>query len=198
MMAKYLIILIFTITTGYSQCLQLDILVVADLSGSTNNKHEHIINGLNAFVNRFDLAEDKVKISPVIFAKQNITLSRLSSNKQKLIQSIDSIGYYDIGQSTYMHDALVRGLHYFTMDARIDSQKIIVIVSDGDVAYPAAVRKVINIAKSSYYYQIYSVYLYTTTGSKPQFMREIASEGGYLESSYELLFKALEALDMCF
>ena len=129
-------LLIFISSCAFAQkqsCLQIDIVLVGDLSGSVSNNENQVRNAFSAFVDRFELSDIGIKIGIVIFGTDAKVMSQLSSDKVALKQKISEIPY--ASGSTNLKAGLYEASNMLVTNAgmvRRDVPMLIIVVTDGE------------------------------------------------------------------
>lgn len=192
-------------------CLQLDIILIADLSGSVRGFEPFVSNALNAFTDKFDLDEEGIEIGAIVFNTNSYLLSRITSNKKELDTKLKSMAFITAIGDTNMLLALQMAIDEFMAHGRRGFSKIIVIVSDGvpsDSEKTAEQIKGIGITVCGVFIDNtpteknkddeYSGYGNThTVNNDSTFMKTISSPGLYVKSNYQGLVDELGKLDVC-
>lgn len=106
-------------------CLQLDIILIADLSGSVKGFEPFISNALNAFTNKFDLDEEGIEIGAIVFNTNSYLLSEITSNKKELSSKLKSIAFATANGDTNMLLALRLAIDEFMTHGRRGIPKLL-------------------------------------------------------------------------
>lgn len=184
---------------GKQSCLQLDIVLVGDLSGSVSGHEGEISQAFTAFVDRFTLSDIGIRIGLVTFSDAAVIISPLSSNKSLLKQKIQEFPY--ASGTTNLLGALEASYNVLEDTNGIlkrDVPKLIIIVTDGvpDDPVKAAVlaeqlQRILNI------------------GICGILVEHSSSSGNYLDSitspfcksistqNYEMLIETMKQMDIC-
>ena len=190
-------ILLFTSFLAPAQgCLQMDIMLIGDLSGSIDDNEYFVANAFAAFVSKFELSDNTVKIGTMVFEDEPILLSHLTSNKGQLLTSIDYIRNNDLSGTTRMGDAILVAWQEFTLYGRAGTRKMIILVSDGAVDESSNTYSIIQSMKTQTGIEICGIYVDTHSG-KPGYMAKISEPYCYVSTSYDILVQELEKLDLC-
>lgn len=167
-------------------------MLVADLSGSVQGKEPFIVDALNAFIDRFTLSENDVKIGIVTFNDRAYMMSGLSSDKNYLHDVANSIT--QSGGMTNMTDALFVSANELMEHGRIGTYKLIIMISDGENNRGDCVQAADGI-KQLNGIGICSIVI-KTSETNTRLMSEISS-GCYEEAGYENLLTVLKKMDIC-
>ena len=196
---KYIltILLVFSLNIAKSQCLEMDIMLVADYSDSIDGHEEFVEDAFNEFIDRFELHENGVRIGIIAFSDYPFMLSKLSTNKNKLRKVTRTMDGVFHRQSTNMYGALNATYKYMEKNSRENARKMIIVVSDG--AFNGSPEKlpelVYEIKKEGI--NICGV-LIKSEYQTPQNMLAISNDFCYFESTYQMLSEVLKNMDVCF
>lgn len=192
--ATIVILMIISHACKGQGCTKADVMVLADLSSSINDK----VYIQNAFVNlteRLDLGEERIRMSQVVFADLNIVLTPLTHDKSKLLIGANNMFMMDIGLGTNMIDGLVNGVTSFLKHSRSNAYYIIIVISDGDIQNSLGALETFAKIKQLYNFHVYSIFV--KGGFGKDFMQKISSVG-YVETTYEDLAQTINEIDICF
>lgn len=221
-MSKYAI-LILMLLCSFSRpnygCLKIDIMLVGDYSTSVQKYESQCYNAFKSFVQNFDTSDDGIKIGLIRFADSATMISKLTGDKQELLQSLKMFETKAVG-STDMLSAVDIATDEFLSNSRPDRMKLMIIVSDGEVG---ATRKRIlersKIFKDFLKGKICTIMIQKEKGSdipynhdstfwgmysiRPkyeyddvEFMKNLSNDC-YIESDYKNLETELKKLDIC-
>lgn len=192
---KTLVLSILLLFSPYREkytCLEMDVIILVDISGSLAGYELYIHSAMNSFIDGIKLQEDGIKLGVVVFSSDSYVKSPLSSNKNSIRENIRNIGSDQ--RSTNMTEGLYVSLNELVSNGRQGVKKLIIVISDGAVdsdygtKLAAEQLRMTNIS-------ICSVLILGETINR-QLMKDI-SGGCYIESSYENLVKEIEKLDIC-
>lgn len=176
---------------SFSQCLQLDILLVGDNSNSVHGYESYIQNAFSSFASKFDLSEDEVKIGVIHFSSYVTLTCPLTSDKDKLATAL-SINQFSSGQ-TNMMEAFYQCINEFMANGRFGYRKIVILISDGVPDNPEQVRVAAQQLRSAGI-SIYGL-LVSSSYSDSEFMESISTY--YLKTNYESLSTEIKRLNIC-
>ncbi|NJO64809.1 MAG: VWA domain-containing protein [Richelia sp. RM2_1_2] len=193
-----ILLLFFPVFSSYEEskgtgCLQLDIMVLVDMSQSVSGHESFVKDAVGAFVNRFEFAEEGIKMGMVRFASDAYLITELTSNKTLFHRGMFTIS--DADGLTNMCDAFTIAANEFIKHGRMGVRKIAIIISDGqptaggNALEAAQVMKILGTT-------VCGIFIDAHMGQK-EFLREISSEYCYVESDYENLVNELEKMDIC-
>lgn len=204
---KYLILILilflfsssFTPTKRVNTCLQMDLILLADFSKSIRGQEQFIVDAMSAFVNKFDLSENGLKIGIVVFNTYTYTISRLTTDKKDLLEKLKALSKNQGNYGTEMSKGFEAcNLELFSETARPTYRKLIIIITDGDPdsedvkdAYHVA-TKIKNMGVG-----ICGV-MVQDSSSRPTFLDSICLKNCYVEADYNSLVDELRKFDVCF
>ena len=196
---KYLIAILFLLISlhSYSQCIKIDIILVADKSGSMYGHGTELKKAVTKFTDRFDLSENGIKIGIISFASDVQILTSLTSDQSKINNAIHAIAPITTLGSTNLTDALSITESMFIRYGRSDAARIVVIVSDGapnnpDLAYDVAQRLQILDRAS-----ICGVFI-DTNDSEKEYFQSLCTGDCFAEATYNDIAEKLYNLNICF
>lgn len=174
-----------------SDCLQVDIMLVADFSGSVIGYEGFVQDAFISFVNQFELSEETVKVGVVTFNSSAYLHCPISSDKPHIIDRIEN--FHAATGNTNMLDAIQISVQELLNNGRPGYKKIIVLVSDGmpdDRAQVQSACEQMNV----FGLNVYGI-LIESFGHDEEFMNSISTH--YLKSDYESLSVEIKKLDIC-
>ena len=180
--------------TAKSQCAKIDIVIITDLSGSVGGNEYLIREALDGFIGGLELDDNGIKVGIITFNYTATLLHKLSSNKGSLLNSTEYARYADGG--TYMENAFIKAGEELALNGRLDSKKVIIIISDGSPSSPSRALHELNNLKYMFFPTIFGILIKTGETNEP-FMKSISSEGCYLETRWESLLKSLNEMNLC-
>lgn len=200
-----------TIKSPVVSCLQMDIILLGDFSGSVKGYEPFIAQAFNAFVKHFDVSENGVKIGVIAFGSMAEIICPLTSNEQLLQSKMDSLAFYKSNGVTNMYLGFIYAKNQFQLHGRAGFKKMIVLVSDGEpdlktevlifgqkikadnigICSVMIVKKMIDDDAPMNY-----LGLPMNQINGAQFMQDISSDC-YVESDYQNLIIELRKLDIC-
>lgn len=192
---KTLLLSILLLFSPYKEkytCLEMDMIILVDISGSLAGYELYIHSAMNSLIDGIELQEDGIKLGVVVFSTTSHVNSPLSINKDFIMSNIRTIGS-DQG-STNMTEGLYVSLNELMNNGRNGVKKLIVVISDGAVDSRYGTRlaaQQIKMANIS----ICSILILGHTVDK-ELMKDI-SNGFYIESRYETLAEEIKKLDIC-
>lgn len=187
-----LFLLLLSFETKDKGCLEMDIVILADLSGSVENYEPFVVEAVEAFVNKTDISEEGIRLGIIGFNDNPFIISPIYGDKEEIKNNIHSFDFsgHDL---TNMTDALQLSLIELFKE-RQSVQKLLIIISDGAVSDRSTTRLTIEQLKAVNV-GICAV-LIRNSSSQNDFMKEISS-GCYVETSYESLVTELAKMDTC-
>lgn len=187
---------LFTIPPSVNGCLEIDIILIGDLSGSVDGNEYFVADAFDAFIDRFELSENTIRIGSAIFDDRIFILSELTHNRDKLLAGVNFMRNNKLGGSTNMFGAAQWVNYEFSNNGRSDTRKMLIIVSDGAVNHPLGTKQSIEILRKNNI-EICGIYINTNSGNE-DFMMNVSEPYCYVSTSYETLVMELEKLDICF
>ncbi len=142
----YAILLILITTNVYGQdCLDMDIILLGDYSGSIEGKEHYVKNAFEAFSKSFKYSAS-VRIGIILFdGSQYIVCPLISSrNTSEVMISMDK---YVAGGETILSTALEFSFDMLMADSR-NTEKTIIIISDGQANDERPAKKIAEQIKS--------------------------------------------------
>ena len=191
-----ILLLLAPLSTRYNNgCLEIDIMVLGDLSGSTSGKKSFVIDAIKAFSNRFELGENAIRIGVAVFDDKLVILSPLTHDKQELLNEVNNIWGYRMGGTTRMASSIGYMKEIFDETGRPNVKKMLIIISDGVANQRVLAYESIRMLETGNI-AICGVYVNTGAGDEG-FMMMISNPACYVSTSYETLVDELERLDIC-
>lgn len=176
-------------------CLEMDIIFLVDLSGSVAYHQDDIADALTGFINEFDLSNETIRMGIVMFGADATTLSELTSNKNKIYDAINFIRNNDILRVSNMYDGIIVSIREFNKSPRSFVPKHLIIISDGGVDTPMLCKEMLEQAKL----QDIAICTILANGMNvdESFLKDIASNGCYVKTNYNLLVNEIKKLELC-
>ena len=178
-------------------CLNLDVVLLTDMSGSVWRNEQFIARALTAFVERFELSESTMKISIIRFSDDAIVLNNLTTDKETLNHSINNIRTKKAIGSTNMTFGLLTAMNELFYNGRKTSKKLIILITDGAPNYPHETIRTADEIKNLYLVDICGIFVDSSSGNS-YFLEKVSSSYCYSESNYEQLTELLKTIDICF
>lgn len=177
-------------------CLEANIILVADLSGSVEGHEIFIVDALKSFVQRFELSDKGIRIGYIRFATYAVVENHLTGNKLALLNSINKIDTAMTGGFTDLTHALQLTELELSNNARKNVLKIVILISDGDPDEEDTALEHANYIKRMDNVLIYGVYVDSKDGDKDN-MKLYSSRRCFIDTYYEELVFELQKLDIC-
>lgn len=177
-------------------CLKIDIILLGDLSGSVDDKEYFVANAFSAFVDRFELDSNTMKIGVMVFESEPYILSHLTVSKGQLFTSIDYIRNNDLSGTTDLGQAINVAWNEFTLYGRSGARKMLIIVSDGGVDNKSDTSSLIKQMQKQTDIEVCGIYIDTYSGDA-DYMMDISEPYCYVSTGYGLLVSELAKLDIC-
>jgi len=186
-----LILVTFLPLKSNNSCLQLDIVLIGDISGSVQGFEPFIRKAFLSFSNKFELDEDGVNIGVMVFNDIPYVLCPVTADKSKFNIAITNVPA--ASGSTNMLRAFYVAMEELLQNGRPGYKKIIIVVSDGmpddkyEVMVAAKQMQAVGI-------DVYGL-LITNAMYDESFMESISVQ--YFASKYEDLADKIKKLDIC-
>lgn len=189
---KILFLLLFMLTSSFrpTGCIQMDIVILADLSQSVRGDEKFIFEAINTFVDKLDTSEETIRFGVVGFNQEPFIIAGLQGDKEEIKKLVNGSIFYGEGL-TYMNQGIQLALNQLYVN-RFDAQKMMIIISDGNVTDEYATRETLNQIP---FIGICSVLIKNST-CNPQFMKDIGNTC-YVETNYQGLVTELAKMDVC-
>jgi Mg-chelatase subunit ChlD len=165
-----------------AQCLQLDLVILADISGSVSGKEHFIVGAVYNFTNKFKGTD--VHVSLVTFAESSNVQFHLGDSVAFIIMA---------GGNTDLTGGIHASIEELYGYGRAGYRKMIVLISDGAPDSAISAKRAVSEAKRMGI-GVCGV-LINSSSAIPSFMKEIADV--YVETDYENLSEELLKLSMC-
>lgn len=196
------LIVLLSVRIAYSQnkqsCLQLDIVLVGDLSGSVSGHEAQVTEAFEAFIDRFQLSDLGIRIGVVTFGSNSTIHTPLTSNKQKLKQVVLELGSAD--GTTNLTSALEAAFNIFQDPndmIKRDVPKLIILVTDGEAdnkdqaaALSEQMQRILNIGVCGI--------LINTGDNSESYLKSITSPFcNKTVTNYNFLVETMKQMDIC-
>lgn len=189
------ILFLFSSAQAQQSCLEVDIVLVADMSGSVQGHEYQVAEACMAFVDRFGLSEASVKIGLIMFNNDAYLLTDLTTNKDKLKNLVVAMGNTEARGGTNMDAALQEAFNQIVHGRRV--MKIIVLISDGAPDTPLDVETTVAQINATGVVSVCGIYVGTDSGNAA-FMEKISNPHCYVQSQdFTRLAEELKKLDIC-
>lgn len=196
---KYVIIILFLSSLNApkepSSCLEMDIILIGDYSGSVIGHEKFIADAFSSFVSQFELSEETMKIGLITFNSKAKLISPITSSKSTLETHINELYTIPAMSTTNMSDALYMALNEFNSSGRPGFRKLIILVSDGAPDTPTQTKQIADQLKLSNV-SICGV-LIQNGEANDDYMKNISSNFCYVQSNFANLTNELKKLDIC-
>jgi hypothetical protein len=181
----------------------MDIMIVNDLSGSTEGFEPFINDAVNTFIDRFELSEGGIKIGLVAFSGAGHLISGLTTDKEQLRNANAIMRSIVQPNNTDMLDGINVAGKELVRNGRDYVRKMIILISDGDHDEYSEedddffqILRLVSLYKVNHNVEFCGV-LILANPNKPLVMSTISDDYCYVESSYKLLAQVLEDMSIC-
>lgn len=177
------------------QCLNMDIVILGDYSGSVHKSEQYVIDAFESFAS-ITSEEKNIRVGLILFADEPEINIPLTKDLSTLLSASAPLREQNASGSTDINAAIEQAA-ILLYSQQNNSRKLIILISDGDITDGATPDQTIATARQL---SILGVSICTVliknSSSHPEFMKEISS-GCYVESSYENLSAELGKMDVC-
>lgn len=200
-----------------SGCLEADILIVVDWSGSTQSEHSSMVGAIYAYSRSFVLTDNGIKIGIVSFGDNSTIVSPITADTDVLDQGMMTLLADNANHGTVADDvpALIHTLMLQSMKerGRMPLRRFVIFISDGDIHNRREIRTELVRASTSLEIMTFAIWLGESSEdsnnipyvepredvemSGRDFMKLIASPGCFLQSDYSSLRDFLIRLNLC-
>lgn len=196
-MIKYLLAILLLGSMKQDPCMQMDIILLLDYSGSIDGNEGFVREAVQDFVKGYELSEQGIKIGVITFSDYTNTISPLISDRSELLKRICVLDNFGGSGSTHMIRGLEVAEKEFYTSGRLGFKRVIIIISDGDVNSGGGKEETLKVAEGlkKFGFKICSV-LIQNKDSEPEFMQALSNEC-YVETKYSDLRKELLKLQPC-
>lgn len=181
-------------------CLKMDIMILADMSGSVEGYEGVVASAINVFVDRFELDDYGVRIGIQTFASGYIIQLQqpLTSNTFLLKKNIISISKRKAEGGTIMSNPLLMVKDELQKD-RYGAYKVVIIISDGEIPDHDAdkVNKIVAELKAHNIIICGVLIDEGYLGVSGPYLQSLTTPGFYVESNYQDIARTLEMLQIC-
>lgn len=193
-MKALLIVLLFSSSFVHAQCLDLDIMIVADYSGSVQGQEQSVVSAIEGFASGFSLDADGVNLGIVIFNNRAELAAALTGDVREILVQTSLLRAAEATGSTYLEKGLTLAATELLSNGRPGYRRLVIVISDGDVTL------VDDTLLAAQQLQLLGIgicaVLIRNSNAKPELLRRI-SNGCYAESDYNNLADELKKLDLC-
>ncbi len=178
-------------------CAKIDIILIADMSGSINGQQQYVHDALYQFADRFELEENGIRMSLIKFNDDATVLYPLGNDKAELMQAIETIKTTYPEGTTKMTTAFIATMNEFIKrGGRDDPLRVVILISDGAPTDDEQSKQMAKDLRETFNSLIFGI-LVSSYEQDEQFMREVSSLNCYLETGYGSLANELKKLDIC-
>lgn len=176
-------------------CNNLDIIVLADYSGSVKGHERFLHKAISTFSEGLDISPDNVNLGIVTFNAYSEVLCPLEDDRRELGDRIALLANYEGEKTTNLSSAFYSAFDEFSTHGREGYKKIIIVISDGQPDYPEDTYKAAEQVKMVGI-QIFTILIQDGIANS-DYMRSISSDGCFFSSDYGTLTKTLSELNLC-
>lgn len=174
-------------------CLQLDLILIGDLSGSVQGKENFVSEAFFSLIEENDIDEN-FKVGIIIFNDDPTLISILSSDSERLKKDVLSIRTRRALGGTILSTTLQMSLIQFMNYGNVNHKKMIILVTDGSIddKYETS----LTIMKLKQLGVIICGVMISDGVSNVEFFKLACGEC-YVESNYANLIQEIKKLDVC-
>lgn len=176
------------------QCAKIDIIVLVDMSHSVKGHDGYIRNAVHSFADDLDLDEEGVRLGVITFNSYANIIHPLDANKEKLLQDIRYINDAMVYGTTLMDYAIKKATMEYEERGRVESGKILIIISDGNPNYEDAVIGEMTEIRNIYNPTVFGIMIKSDEENEI-FMKSIVDV--YIETNFEMLVNEIKRLNLC-
>lgn len=187
-------------------CINADIVLVLDFSGSVADRKEFIVNSAKALRDNFIVSPEGIKIGMVGFNTDDSLILKCTGDTTELGLAIDVVFTMDFFGGTDMYSGLDLVPSLFSLSAEERGKKpdyrVIVIISDGYVENNVSAKLICDKFKSERVF-IYAVQaderaFMAEDNSGDEFLRGISSGNDFFyKTSYQAVYSRIKKLNFC-
>lgn len=177
-------------------CLQADVALLIDWSGSEAGNESLLIEAAQAFIDKLSLGEDEVKVTLLTFNAWAHTWCSLTSDRVKLQKGLDKMKETSPIGGTYLHDPLMFVKAEFSKDKR-NVTRIIIIVSDGEIFDIDTAIEILTDIRETFPTVVYCIQIGGTQKDLYNLFRLSGSIENVGVSSAKELANDLKSLSLC-
>jgi len=200
LLSIFLLIFLTSAAPRPDGCLQLDIMLVGDYSGSVMGSERFIADAFETFGSRFKISEQDIKVGIIIFSDNPSVLCPLTSDPFVLKNSLIVLRATkaDPDGMTHITDAMKEAANQLYSNGRHNVRKLIILVSDGlhngEDGSNGLITTCLMIQKTGI---IICTVVIEGDYHNQTLMETVANPGFYVASSYGTLVDQLKSLDVC-
>jgi len=178
-------------------CLQIDIVIVGDRSGSIKENLTIVADAIQAFSDQLDLGTGDINLSIVMFSSTSEVVVPLTTNRKIINKGIQKIRKEGYKTSTFMYGALQTAARELMNNSIFGHKKMILVISDGNPSMHDETQ-ILSLKIQQGLGAIVCGVLIITEETREEFMEELCTEGCFVSTDYNRLIDTLRSFEYCF
>lgn len=133
-MKKFLIIFflfLFYNNVKAQGCLNADVMILIDWSGSENGNEQQLALAATLFVSELPINELELRVGVLAFSNCITNVVNLTGDKEKLLEGIATLALTEASGGTYLKPSILYAGYLLNNQRQVP--KIIIIISDGEI-----------------------------------------------------------------
>ena len=192
----FLLISIFISNEIRSQCLQANIVLLVDWSGSEVGNEPYLANSIQLFIDKLPISEYAVNISIVTFDNNGFMVEEMTYDKDMLSFKTKLLASKMAAGGTYISNAMKMALNELILNDR-GVRNLIIIISDGDIEdYQLGVHS-ISTAMDKIPLGVFAVQIGGDENGAYKLLQLTGDEDNIVGATSLSIVEALMGLDMC-
>lgn len=190
-MKAFLLVVMLAFHPNRTGCLEMDIILLVDLSGSVSGHEQFVSDAVLAFNDRIEKSEQSIRMGVVSFGDHAEMLSPITFEKEPIAAGVSNLTAD--GSTTNLIQGLEMSFAALTSSDR-NASKLIVVISDGAVINEAQTLTMIEQLKMIGVN--FCAVLVMDRQANDAFMQVVGGQC-YARANYETLAKEINKLDVC-
>lgn len=179
--------------TSKPGCAKLDIIIVADISGSVDGSEDYLNNAIISFIDGIDISEDGIRIGVVSFNDDSWLELKLTGDHDYFDSNFKRLNAPNAA-GTHLSTGLFTAMNEFETSGRKDIPKLIIVISDGDIQDH---DEVVNYARNISVEGVVMCGLMIKDGNSDDSIFKEIMGGCYFETDFQSLIKDIQKIDIC-
>lgn len=190
-----LLFLLFASYQAKTQCLNADIMILIDWSGSEQGNETKLVTAAGLFVSEMDISEQQIRAGVMTFSYDPIGIVDLTSNKDYLLNGIGNLLLDNADGGTEIDNALKESGQILNNKRYV--RKIIIIISDGDIDDIDEGIETARLLKNTLPLTIFAVQIGGTEKGYNNLIDLTGSKSNVEKTLPSQLLEALKRLSLC-
>jgi len=192
----FIIICLFTTNITKAQCLQANIVLLIDWSGSEAGNEAYLAHSALLFMEKLPIKEHAVQLSIITFSNDGTLVVPITYDKERLTNSILSLVLTRANGGTNIGGATKLALDELTANER-GVRNLIIIISDGEIDDYALAMEYIKTAEKIITLNIFAVQIGGDEEGAYILLQLTGDVKNIVASTSRDLVEALLRLDLC-